>query len=1052
MADKNLMPPPQPPVHGHDYDPRRLYPFGLSPIPELPSGLASEVSSVCSYSPTPSDEFADDSETDDENRSRSIMYSGSCSSVKSVEEITVAENPAAEEESDTDESSTEQDSSSEGSDTTDMDSEDEETDEEQEEVVNVKENLYSSQVMTVTHQKTFQQVQEQTNEMSEAPPEPAEPPSAIKETSAPPTPSPVSSRPTSSQSGVIHEGTEKALFNATAAGAATASEIFRHLQATRGKEEVTQELAKILNVLQTTLKQEDSESSSSSESSDSSDNEKPKETGPNIAQSSVLNKVPAAPLGKPPRHPNAPLHASKSDVSTRIGPEIQQRIKELGAVKPGSGKEEMHILSKILVTLLCSCKTASASGELRKIIRQFKDAAKEASDEVGDDLDKISRSCSRTSSKASTRRRRKARSRRSSANSSNSHSEAESLTNTLTPCNTDSKSSGTEDEGVVGDKVAPRAASVPRSSNATPVSASRLQFKVTVNGKEPVSKPEPKDVDPNVSVTISLPRQTVEEEEDSSTSSESESESESEEEEWEWEEEEEDTNKRDAASDKRHDSTSSSHEISLADEKSAAENSHASSTVRKLLTDMECGAYNSDSLCSPGHSGQSDVGNSERSPASPQAEDSDSDSTAEWSSGEEQGKANTEPLVFTHLQETFNVLNGAYKIITGNIQEDEYIQEQNKNGSFVSSTTTATVQPVMVDHSSMSCSATIDKTTETPAPVTGSRPLSRQKVSRPASRQRQSRPSSKMSARPDEEEEWGDSDDWEYEYYYEEEEEEPESATPVVEKPEPQPHTRIIPIIIEEPAKAAPPSVSRPGSRQRRLVSRPNSRQGSRPASRNASRPCSRMKNGGLNGVKEEAEFDNEEDEDWEWEYYYEGEEDELRCMSPAATTAPTTRATSPFPNGGEKLRDDRPTVKTPLLSNAVEMTGSPHWEEAGRVSVAGVPIADNASETIHNDLLNPSKELSVALAAEYLGQKAEDVAAALPAGFAADTTSPNSVSRLSAEGGGSRKKEAQEEPKTWLWSGKFGKEEEKAQVSHQRQATGRQAGAKAVPGRANRH
>ena len=37
--------------------------------------------------------------------------------------------------------------------------------------------------------------------------------------------------------------------NDVVSGAATASEIFRHLQATRGKQEVTTELAKILNVL-----------------------------------------------------------------------------------------------------------------------------------------------------------------------------------------------------------------------------------------------------------------------------------------------------------------------------------------------------------------------------------------------------------------------------------------------------------------------------------------------------------------------------------------------------------------------------------------------------------------------------------------------------------------------------------------------------------------------------------------------------------------------------------------------------------------------------------
>ena len=50
-------------------------------------------------------------------------------------------------------------------------------------------------------------------------------------------------------------------------GAIAATEIFQHLQATSGsKNEVTTELAKILNVLQTTLKEDSSSSSSSSSS------------------------------------------------------------------------------------------------------------------------------------------------------------------------------------------------------------------------------------------------------------------------------------------------------------------------------------------------------------------------------------------------------------------------------------------------------------------------------------------------------------------------------------------------------------------------------------------------------------------------------------------------------------------------------------------------------------------------------------------------------------------------------------------------------------------
>ena len=64
--------------------------------------------------------------------------------------------------------------------------------------------------------------------------------------------------------------------------------------------------------------------------------------------------------------------------------------------------------------------------------------------------------------------------------------------------------------------------------------------------------------------------------------------------------------------------------------------------------------------------------------------------------------------------------------------------------------------------------------------------------------------------------------------------------------------------------------------------------------SRPVSRSCSKMggKVGGGEGVIEE-----EGEGDWEWEYYY---KDELNCMSPALTYAPTTRATSPFPGSTE--------------------------------------------------------------------------------------------------------------------------------------------------------
>jgi hypothetical protein len=66
-----------------EYDPRRLFPFGLSPIPEVPSELASEVSSMYSYNPDDEDGSEADTEIEGAKTPGSIMYSGSCSSVKS---------------------------------------------------------------------------------------------------------------------------------------------------------------------------------------------------------------------------------------------------------------------------------------------------------------------------------------------------------------------------------------------------------------------------------------------------------------------------------------------------------------------------------------------------------------------------------------------------------------------------------------------------------------------------------------------------------------------------------------------------------------------------------------------------------------------------------------------------------------------------------------------------------------------------------------------------------------------------------------------------------
>ena len=64
-------PPLPPPPHllnpPPEYDPRRLFPFGLSPIPEVPSELASEVSSLCGETITEEPEGEDDDDDEDDD-------------------------------------------------------------------------------------------------------------------------------------------------------------------------------------------------------------------------------------------------------------------------------------------------------------------------------------------------------------------------------------------------------------------------------------------------------------------------------------------------------------------------------------------------------------------------------------------------------------------------------------------------------------------------------------------------------------------------------------------------------------------------------------------------------------------------------------------------------------------------------------------------------------------------------------------------------------------------------------------------------------------------
>jgi hypothetical protein len=858
-----------------EYDPRRLFPFGLSPIPEVPSELASEVSSCYSYDGYDDEESEADTEVEGAKTPGSIMYSGSCSSVKSnatLEDRAAAsgassatseeeeEEESSEEETDT--SDDEADDEDKGIDVQDNEvvttgavitsetnilqsshlttqdsiqqvvysnssavkettmteedpgdgddeeeedkvdeeeeeleekeeEEEEETDEseeeeEEEEEEDEAENHYSSQVTAVTHQRAFKAVEENGTK-----------PSAVK--------SEIEKSDSTVSLAIVPSASSSNLDPTP--GAIAATEIFHHLQATTEKGDMTTELAKILSVLQTTLKEDSTSSSESDETSSEDGNNarpqhatKPEKDPPKPSQQ-------ALPLGKPPKCPTSMRSSSMSKIFggkdqtfNKVGPEIQQRIRELATIRPEKGKkgkEEMSILSKILVTLLCSCKSAEATAELKKIIRHFRDAATEATDEVGDEIKPMV--TGRTSSRAA-RKRRKSRSRRSSANSNGSNtsqSEAESLTNTLTPCNTDSKSSGTEDEGI---GVPKRSVVCCTPTNDTPQKPVKFGLQLATE--------EIKE-DANVTFTVSLPRRpSIEVAEISASISPTkmmaamikneatehngeDGADEDDEDEWEWEEDDDTGSTRSHHGGKRLDSTSS-RELSSADG-GKMEHSIADSTTRKLFTDMECGAYNSDSMYSPGHnSGQSDIGVSvsEQSHESPAALEADSDcnveevgneevedddddddesseeedeSEEEESSSEEEEEEN----LYSHLEETYRVLNGAYQIITGSKTE---------SAAPAAAAVAAEVSPLK-DHLK-------ERSSSRQGRGGHSRPTS--KMSRPVSRQR--------IGENGEEEEWGNEEDgdWEWEYYYEGDDEDREDGDGDGEgKPEEQFETRV---------------------------------------------------------------------------------------------------------------------------------------------------------------------------------------------------------------------------------------------------------------------
>lgn len=877
-------------LHPPDYDPRRLFPFGLSPIPEVPSELASEVSSIAS-SPTPSYE---DSDTEIESvRSRgSIMYSGSCDSIKS--NVTLHGKSSSESSTDSEDDATEEETEDEQEgyavenipvdnstpivkiidNTVNITYEKDESLKSTNKIetsnpsnLSVQNTLYNSEVTQVMHQRTYIGSKPKT-------PVPDQDGKNDRNT-------PSSERP-------------EIPFDMVS-GAATASEIFRHLQATRGKQEVTTELAKILTVLKTTLQTETIDKDSSS-----SDDET---TG--------LHSTPVAtvamPTGKPPRHPQK----SKSKSLAAISPVIQAKIKELEQSKSNNPKEEMNLLSKILVHLLCSCKTVAAAQELKGIIKQFKEVAKVAMEE-GDDTLELLRSNSRASSRNSVRR--KARSRTASGNSNISgNSETDSM-NTLTPG--DSKSSGTDDETAQESKL------------------NKIRFTSNLDGKQ--------DVESCVSYTLTLPLNKAEENNETIEQEEAEH-YDDEDEEWEWEYEDE----HDASTPTKQGSSGSSRNLTPSEGKSDA----SSGSTRKLLTEMEMGAYNSSSTS------HSDHGNSQSTPITEEDDFLDDDDQLSGRKRRNSDKTEVSGHLFCHLEETFKVLSDTYKIITtGNSPECE----QAMDGSYPKTPDMATQQNAAVDDGfegildgiSNQCVQieseilrSSRQNTATPEGSTSPAPPKYINVSRPNSRtgsraaSRVSRPGSRLKPKtplPDggEDEEWGDEDEWEY--YYEDEYNEEDQQQPsrpvsrqklvsrpnsrLSDKPASRPQSRQNEFVDQNKTNEASNAPSRPLSRtQEKVPSRPSSRQMEQEQTKPISRPNSRILRPGskassrpnsrntVKGETNEEEWDEGEwgDEDG-WEYYYEEEVDAAGNV----TSRPVSRGSSR--QGGPSRAQSRQGIPNP--------------------------------------------------------------------------------------------------------------------------------------------
>ena len=666
------------------------------------------------------------------------------------------------------------------------------------------------------------------------------------------------------------------------------------MQATRGKQEVTTELAKILTVLKTTLQNDKDSSSSDDEAASSS--------------TPVKNPMPT---GKPPRPPFKP----RAKVLASISPAIQAKIKELEQSKTSNPKEEMNLLSKILVHLLCSCKTAAAAQELKAVIKQFKEVAKVAMEE-GDDTLEALKCNSRPTSRASSRR--KVRSRTASGNSNISgNSETDSI-NTLTPG--DSKSSGTDDE------------------TAQDSNLSKLRFTSNVVKKD--------DVESCVSYTLTLPLARQQDAEDPENYDEGD-------EEWEWEYDEE----LDASTPTKQESSGSSRNLTPSEGKSDV----STGSTRKLLTEMEMGAYNCSSTS------QSDHGNSQSTPITEEEDysDDDNDHDKKAKAGTDQSGGN----LFGHLEETFKVLSDTYKIITtgnnspecGNVDEQGNVLDEGFEGLLdVISNQCVQIETEIKKTSRQSTPARCNSTPpRCKSASSNSRPSSRvssrpgSKMSRPGSRQK-SKASTSTDDGLEDDEDWGDEDQWEY--YYEEDypegnDQEPGKISRPVsrQKVQSRPQSRQ-----KAPSRQGevcrPPSVAKVPSRPASVAKAP-----SRPASRNdaINEPVPTNAAGGMR-VVEDWDYEEWGDPD-EWEYYYEDEVDDKGKVNSGPVSRAASRQQSRAPSRQEPIsravsRQDvleksrAPSRQDPRAPSKQESCRVPSRQELSRAQSRQEPLSRAAS------------------------------------------------------------------------------------------------------------